>query len=147
MGDASGIVAREGGFYLWARLTQGDTSVTASYPLSDEALNGLVQGLGSVALTTSLSLESNPSIRVRSSDPREVLAPKQLPPAANSLDALVYLISNAPTHYANWAEPGSAKGASFVIFSRVSAVLRELYVQEVEGDLVTFALQAIGILF
>ncbi len=154
--DASGVVAREGGFYLWARLAQGDTSVTASYPLSDESLNGLVQGLGSVALTTSLSLESdgksNPRVQVRSTrraerDPREVLAPKQLPPAANSLDELFYLITIAPTRYANWDEPASAKGASFLIFSRVSAVLRQLYAQEVEGDLATIFLKAIGVLF
>ena len=154
--DASGVVARDGGFYLWARLTQGDASVTASYPLSDEALNGLVQGLGSVALTTSLSLEVNGrsapqtqihSTRMAERDPREVLAPKQLPPAANSLDELFYLITIAPTHYANWAEPGSAKGASFVIFSRVSAVLRQLYAQEVEGDLATLILKSIGVLF
>jgi sigma-B regulation protein RsbU (phosphoserine phosphatase) len=150
-GEASGVVAREGGFYLWARMAQGDTSITASYPLSDEALNGLVQGLGSVALTTSLSLESNPGVRVRSArndrDPREVLAPKQLPPAANSLDELFYLITIAPTHYANWEEPGSAKGASFLIFSRVSAVLKQLYAQEVEGDLATIILKTIGVLF
>ena len=154
--DASGVVAREGGFYLWARMTQGDASITASYPLSDESLNGLVQGLGSVALTTSLSLEPdrklNPQVQVRSTrhaerDPREVLAPKQLPPAANSLDELFYLITIAPTHYANWNEPASAKGASFLIFSRVSAVLRQLYAQEVEGDLATIILKAIGVLF
>lgn len=149
--EASGIVARDGGFYLWARMAQGDTSVTASYPLSDEALNGLVQGLGSVALTTSLSLDSarQPGVKLQraASDPHEILAAKKLPPAANSLDELFYLITDAPTRYANWTEPGSAKGASFYIVSRVSAVLRQLYAQEVEVDLATIALQSIGVLF
>ncbi|MBY0504167.1 MAG: SpoIIE family protein phosphatase [Bryobacteraceae bacterium] len=147
--EASGLVAREGGFYLWARMAQGDASITASYPLSDESLNALVQGLGSVALTTSLSLEGESSrTRLRSSrTPNEVLAPTQLPPAANALDQLVYLITIAPTRYANWEEPGSAKNVSFVIFSRVSAVLRQLYAQEVEGDLATGILQGIGGLF
>ncbi len=153
--EASGIVAREGGFYLWARMAQGDSSVTASYPLSNESLNALVQGLGSVALTTSLSLEGggrSPRVKVRSArqvdrDPREVLAPGQLPAAANALDELFYLITMAPTRYGNWEEPGSVKGASFVIFSRVSAVLRQLYAQEVEGDFATLALQTIGGLF
>jgi sigma-B regulation protein RsbU (phosphoserine phosphatase) len=153
--DSSGIVAREGGFYLWARMAQGDSSITASYPLSDESLNGLVQGLGSVALTTSLSLEGEgraPQVKVRTTrraerNPREVLAPKQLPPAANALDELFYLITIAPTRYASWDEPGSARGASFLIFSRVSAVLRQLYAQEVETDLATVILKAIGVLF
>jgi len=153
--EASGIVAREGGFYLWARMVQGDTSVTASFPLSNESLNALVQGLGSVALTTSLSVEGSgrgPRVRVRSArgvdrDPKEVLAPGQLPAAANALDELFYLITMAPTRYGNWEEPGSVKGASFVIFSRVSAVLRQLYAQEVEGDFATLALQTIGGLF
>ena len=159
--DASGVVAREGGFYLWARMAQGDASITASYPLSDESLNGLVRGLGSVALTaSSLSSEpdrkTNPRVKVRTTralqssaepGPREVLAPKQLPAAANALDELFYLITIAPTSYANWEEPASAKSASFLIFSRVSAVFRQLYAQEVEGDLATFALKVIGVLF
>lgn len=153
--DASGIVARDGGFYLWARLTQGDANITASYPLSNESLNSLVRGLGSVALTTSsLSLEPerNPKVRVRAAgrterDPREVLSPKQLPAAANALDNLVHLIIYAPTTYANWEEPASAKPVSFLIFSRVSAVFRQLYAQELGDDVATYTLQLIAVVF
>lgn len=123
-GAARGLVARDGGFYLWARSVREGASLTASVPISNEVLNALVTGLGVVELTSDLSLTAGGGARVR---PGLQKMPRSgtIPPARFYLDFTV--VTAAFAQYANWTEPGSRQNISIAAYSRISAVMNAIF--------------------
>lgn len=153
-GEASGIVARDGGYYVWARILRDGAAITGSYPLTTEELAGLARGLGGISLVTFLEV-GNPGelkgVQLRFGNTKksgtDLIPQGEVPAAVNSFDMQVGYW--APTRYGNWEEPGSSKGVAFLIRSRVSAVFRALFRQDVEvgNEIAEVLLRIVGGLF
>ena len=122
-GPARGLVARDGGFYLWARGVRDGASLTASVPITNEILNTLATGLGVVELdatTQAGRISVRPSRRTRNL-PRS----GTLPPPRFYLDLSVATAATAS--YVNWTEPGSRHDVSLAAYSRFSSVLGAIF--------------------
>jgi len=117
----SGVLARDGRFYLWsyAKTATGDVTVTA--PVTREFLANLVPNLGLVDV---LSGGTTPVATVGTG--RGAGAQGSLPPPISALDPDVIWFASIPS--ADWNHPGKG-GQEFYIAvrSRVSAVLGAVF--------------------
>lgn len=126
-----GLVARDGGFYLWARAVGDGASITASVPVTNEILNKLSTGLGVVELMPGVGIESNEKgfhiYTGRKSKIRAPVGPRfgTLPPSRYFFDPTVTTLANS--QYSNWTEPGVAQRLSITAASRFSAVVSALF--------------------
>jgi sigma-B regulation protein RsbU (phosphoserine phosphatase) len=116
-GDASGLLMRDGHFYVWSHnLTpMGDITVTA--PLTREMLAGLVPNLGMVDL-----LESS---RGQGAAAGGSASGGKIPAAVNRLDNEFSWYATIPV--ADWDQPGKARSAFLVVRTRISAVLNAVF--------------------
>lgn len=125
-----GLVARDGGFFLWARVVRDGASLTASTPVTNEILNALTTGLGVVELLPGVQIEhQNNGVQIRRAQKQDnqPAAPRfgVVPPARYYLDPAVYTLAVAK--YSNWTEPGTQQSVGFAASSRFSAVLGALF--------------------
>lgn len=154
-GEASGIVARDGGYYVWARILRDGALITGSYPLTSEEMAGLARGLGGISLVTFLEVGGGAGttrgVQLRfggKKDPGSDLTPQgEVPAAVNAFDMQVGYW--APTRYGNWEDAGSSRGVAFLIRSRLSAIFRALFRQDVEvgNEIAEILLRIVGGLF
>jgi len=125
-----GLVARDGGFFLWARLVRDGAAITASVPVTNEILSGLTTGLGVVELLPGVDIQSEGNgVKVRrgKTKARAPAAPRfgTVPPARYYFDPAV--ITLAVSQYSNWTEPGVEQSVGLTASSRFSAVLGALF--------------------
>ena len=152
-GEASGIVARDGGYFIWARILRDGAAITGSYPLTSDELTSLSRGLGGISLVTFLEVGDGTQRGVQLRFGRtkgagaDLMPQGEVPAAVNAFDMQVGYW--APTRYGNWEEPGSSKGVAFLIRSRLSAVFRALFRQDVEvgNEIAEILLRIVGVLF
>ena len=111
---ASGVLQREGKFYLFstAKMPKGDAIVTV--PLTREYLAGLVPSLGLVGINQPAA---GPSKTAR--------AAPALPPAANRFDTEVVWFATVPAY--DWSTPGRTSDLELGVLTRVSAVLSTVF--------------------
>jgi sigma-B regulation protein RsbU (phosphoserine phosphatase) len=125
-----GLVARDGGYFLWARVVRDNASLTATVPVTNELLDGLSTGLGVVELLPDVEVESDGnSIKIhrgktKNRAPSGPRAGRMLP-ATSLTDPAVYTV--AFTQYSNWTEPGVAQSVGLAAAAPFSAVLGALY--------------------
>ncbi len=113
----SGVLVRDGKFYLWsyAQTLSGDVTVTA--PLTGEFLAELVPKLGVVNVGPT-SRDSAQTLR----EARGIATASSLPPASYRFDPEVVWVATLPA--ADWNHPGKAGDGLFIaVRSRVFAVL------------------------
>ena len=111
----SGVLLRDGRFYIWShdRMPTGD--VTAAAALTGDFLASLVPHLGLVEVSESRSRLSRPGA-----------GKGALPPAANGFDQEVMWAATLPTAY--WNSPGSeSTDPIIVVRSRISAVMGAVF--------------------
>ena len=146
-GSARGLVARDGGFYLWARSVRDGHSLTASVPITNEILNSLATGLGVVELTSDITIEAGHKRFGSTSKTRNVPRSGTIPPSRYYLDLPVFTAATAA--YANWTEPGSRQDISLAAYSRFSAVMGAIFHPDLAttNDLVGTMLRASALLF
>jgi sigma-B regulation protein RsbU (phosphoserine phosphatase) len=117
----SGVLAREGKFYLWsyAKTAAGDITVTA--PITRQLLADLVPNLGMVDAGRT---PNGPVATVE--EARGLTQNNPLPPAASRLDPDVVWFATLPSD--DWAHPGKGGEGFFIaVRSRVSAVLSAVF--------------------
>ena len=145
---ARGLVARDGGFYLWARGVRDGASLTASVPMTNEMLNTLASGLGIVELRNDLSLSAAgakvPGARGRI---RNLPRSGTVPAARGALDREVDTL--ATTSYANWSEPGSRHEIVLAAHSRLSSVMNAIFTPDLAATnfIAGVVLPGFGVLF
>lgn len=155
--QASGLVLKNGSFYLWAHMGEGESELVMLAPLSREALSRMVPGLGDVSLVSPHRLTAAQADK-QARRGRIVLAPKDLglggflPPAASRFDREVFYL--APVAVSLWDSPGESESAVLVIHTRYSAILRTVFSQKLDwgegltaADLATVAFSGTAILF
>lgn len=114
---ASGVLVRDGNFYLWsyAQTLSGDVTVTA--PLTSEFLAELVPRLGLVNVGPT-SQDSAQTLR----QARGIATASSLPRARNRFDPEVVWVATLPA--ADWNHPGKTGDGLFIaVRSRLFAVL------------------------
>ncbi|MBV8842928.1 MAG: PP2C family protein-serine/threonine phosphatase [Bryobacterales bacterium] len=117
----SGVLARDGRFYLWSynKTSTGDITITA--PITRDLLASLVPNLG---LVDAGATPNGPVATVE--EARGLTATNPLPPAANRFDPDVVWFATLPTD--DWAHPGmGGEGFFIAVRSRVSAVLGAVF--------------------
>jgi sigma-B regulation protein RsbU (phosphoserine phosphatase) len=117
----SGVLVRDGKFFLWsyAKTPSGDVTVMA--PLTREFLGGLVPDLGQVDIGQTSSVEENVA-----QEARDITAGLPLPPAKSRFDSDVRWFANLQD--SDWNHPGEkGKGLFIAVRSRVSAVLSQVF--------------------
>src|SRR5215471_13758373 len=117
----SGVLARDGRFYLWSygKTSSGDITITA--PVTRDLLGALVPNLG---LVDAGRTPNGPVATVE--EARDLTSNRSLPPAANRFDPDVVWFATLPS--ADWAHPGqSGQGFFIAVRSRVSAVLGAVF--------------------
>jgi len=152
-GPASGVVARDGGFYLWARAVRDDASLTTSVPLSNDILNALATGLGVVELSTDIQIEATSNGRgIRVKRPGRGSPARQprtgaIPAGRFYGDLAVFSVGEIP--YANWTEAGSRQTVGLAAYSRMSAVFAALFHRDLAAtnELVGTLLRIFAVLF
>ena len=116
----SGVLARDGRFYLWTygKTSTGDITITA--PITRALLASLVPNLGLV------DAGRTPNGPVATIEEARGLTSATLPPAANRLDPDVVWFATLPAD--DWAHPGNGSEGFFIaVRSRVSAVLGAVF--------------------
>ncbi len=111
---ASGVLKREGNFYLFStvKTPRGDAIVTV--PLTREYLVGLVPTLGLVGIDQPAATPS-----------KTARAAPALPPAANRFDTEVVWFATVPAF--DWETPGRTSDLTLAVLTRVSAVLSTVF--------------------
>ncbi len=109
---ANGLIEREGFFYAWSNLVDGNSQITVVAPLTRRYLSGMVPGLGDV----SLFHEERRNVNAPRGTP-----PMPLPPPATRLDIEVSWFTLLPV--AQWASPGKMSHAVLHVHTRPSAVI------------------------
>ncbi len=122
-GEASGLVLKDGRFYLWAHAVRGPAEAVLVAPLTREVLASLAPHLGEV---TFLSSEPTSSAQARGGG---------VPPSANRFD--IPILGNSPVLMAAWEKPGQTLQGWLGVTSRPSAVLRTLFSEKMDyrGDI------------
>lgn len=115
--DTSGVLVRDGEFYLWSynHMPSGDITITA--PLTRELLANLVPNLGSVDM-----LESRTGRSVFGAGSS---GQSRVPQAANRFDVEFFWFASIPT--ADWDHPGVEGRRYLMVRSRPSAVLNTVF--------------------
>ena len=112
----SGVLARDGRFYIWSYATTESGDVTITAPLTREFLASLVPGLGLVDF-------AQPGMgRVGFSG---VAAESRLPPAMNRFDGEFQWFATVPVW--DWDHPGEPRQGFLNVSSRASAVAATIF--------------------
>jgi sigma-B regulation protein RsbU (phosphoserine phosphatase) len=149
----SGVVLKDGQFWIWSRSKADDGNVTALAPLTSEYLASLVPNLGVVRFLY-LRKPSGKRPLLNIGGQKLEIAPdterpgtEALPAAAGAYDIQVQWSALYPA--AIWAEPGKQENALLIVRSRPSAVYSAIFSRKtdwVQGALVVI-LVAVSITF
>lgn len=159
-GNVSGLLLKDGMFYCWAHLVNGNRRTTVMVPLTDDTLSEMIPNLGDVRLMEDIEQEFVPgrrtpktNFRSTRADGRELILPRRstrphLPEAVNQLDFVLPPVP-AILSFSNWNQPGKSQDGALVVLSRPSAVIGAIYSQrsnKLQG-LLPAILLGIGLLF
>jgi sigma-B regulation protein RsbU (phosphoserine phosphatase) len=111
---ASGVLQREGSFYLFATVKAPNADAIVTVPLTREYLAGLVPSLGLVGIDQPTALPA-----------KSARAAPVLPPAANRFDTEVVWFATVPAY--DWSTPGRTSDLELGVLTRVSAVLSTVF--------------------
>jgi sigma-B regulation protein RsbU (phosphoserine phosphatase) len=141
--DYTGVVRREGRYYLMGLASSGGTQAVLLAPLDARTLASLVPGIGEIsildlsdAVTGVRSKSSKKRVQVRSSGPVNAdasvddvdLKPSvagTVPPAYNILDRSFWWMNQI--EIADWTQPNEKKEVGVSITTRTSAVLSSVF--------------------
>ncbi len=142
-GDTSGIVLRDGRYWMWAHVANKSSDVTVVAPLSRAYLSDLVRGLGNVSLFMLSGPDQKPEFQGQAGDD----SVNRLPPAENDLDVDVRWAAIVPV--AIWDKPGSIERALLYVHTRPSALYGILFDSKFDltQNAIPVALIAVGITF
>jgi sigma-B regulation protein RsbU (phosphoserine phosphatase) len=140
LGDVSGIVVKDGFFYVWAHTGADNGDVVITTPVTRAFLHGLVPGLGNVTLRGFREPDDAsdpPPMHVHPPIPDEepqnaADASNTEPPAQNQLDLKVLWGVRMPVRL--WDSPAKERRAILGMRTRVSSVLQILFSHKTEGD-------------
>jgi phosphoserine phosphatase RsbU/P len=111
---ASGVLQREGNFYLFSTVKTPNADAIVTVPLTREYLAGLVPSLGLVGIDQPTAPPS-----------KSARAAPVLPPAANRFDTEVVWFATVPAY--DWSTPGRTSDLELGVLTRVSAVLSTVF--------------------
>ncbi len=131
--DQSGILARDGVFYVWAHVHAPDGEVTAMAPLTGAYLSSLVPNLGPVSLMGALEETPAKGFKLRGKKqapytPAEVAIPTPI----NRFDIPLRGFSVIPL--AEWTRPEMPENAVLVIRTRIFSVFRVIFSNRADWD-------------
>ena len=117
----SGVLAREGRFYLWSYVKTSTGDITMTAPVTRDLLASLVPNLGLVDAGKTVN-----GTVATVEQARDLTATGSLPPATNLIDPDVVWFATLPAD--DWDHPGkSTQGFFLAVRSRVSAVLGAVF--------------------
>ena len=125
MGNASGLLRKDGALYIWAHAAHNSTEVTILVPVTEPLLAQLAQNLGELELRRELvraPVEKLPGGGTANGD--------RLPAREGALDGEVAYASIVPV--AVWETPGKFENDALYMRTRYSAVLRIVFGQQAE---------------
>jgi sigma-B regulation protein RsbU (phosphoserine phosphatase) len=152
-GKISGVVRKDGQFWIWSRSIAGDGDVTAIAPLSTDYLARLAPGLGVVRFLylQDVAGPKQPGLNIGGRNLEIAPGPERkteaLPPPAGVYDIQVQWSALYPA--AIWESAGQQENALLVVRSRPSAVYSTIFSRKtdwVQGALVII-LVAVSITF
>jgi len=111
---ASGVLQREGNFYLFSTVQAPNADAIVTVPLTREYLAGLVPSLGLVGIDQPTAPPA-----------KSARAAPVLPPAANRFDTEVVWFATVPAY--DWSTPGRTSDLELGVLTRVSAVLSTVF--------------------
>jgi sigma-B regulation protein RsbU (phosphoserine phosphatase) len=134
-GDASGILAKDGLLYGWARVTRDSNSLTAVFPLTAAFLQTVAPDLGEVRFLSFRGDNRRPEaepVRLHPSpSPNAARLPfNRVPPPVNMFDLEVLWPGLIPVY--QWNNPRVTESQIVRIRTRPSAVLGTLFAQKVD---------------
>lgn len=137
-GEVSGVVIKDGDFYIWSHMPFAGGDVTVAAPMSAEVMSGLVPNLGSAQLLATRPAANSAKRSNATGEPS--LSPKlkvgnqslevekaksaKLPPPVNRFDSEVAFASVVPARF--YTEPQREAYALLYVHSRASAVYQVL---------------------
>ena len=150
--NISGVVARDGRYYVWSLAEQGGTKALALAPLTRRSLSAMVPGLGDVYF---LQFSDTVQLPAGQANRQELeiqpagneTASSALPPAVNGFDLDMFWPSQVTA--ADWMTPSATRSALLLVHTRLSAVLAVILSQkadELQG-LLPILLLAVAIAF
>ncbi len=132
--DHSGIIVKDGLYYLWAHIKSSDGEVTAMAPLTNDYLSALVSNLGPVSLVGAVVEEpAKGGLRLRGNkkagvQDKEVTVPQPI----NLVDMQLNWFSLVPLE--DWAKPEQRVNAVLRIQTRIFSVLRVIFSNRADWD-------------
>ncbi len=131
--DHSGIIVKDGLYYLWAHIHSDDGEVTAMAPLTNDYLSSLVSNLGPVSLVGAVEEVPAKGFRLRGNKKaavkeREVTIPQPI----NTFDFQLNWFSLVPLE--DWAKPEQRVNAVLRIQTRIFSVLRVIFSNRADWD-------------
>jgi phosphoserine phosphatase RsbU/P len=144
-GNIGGLMLKDGRPYLWAHAVRNGNEAVMAAPVTRDTLSELVPGLGEVYFGRRPSLDnqlasSRPTNPAPPADASSTSNRDWLPPQANRFDIAV--TNGTPVQVALWDYPGTTEVHGLVVRTRLSAVLRTVFSQEVEYRGVTMSFYA-----
>jgi len=118
--EVSGVVARTGQLYEWARAAGDTEDVTVVVPITRPLLEDLAPGLGPVSI---VEFSGSRPMRLHES-PATGKARAGVPPPVNMFDLSIRWATNLPV--AIWETPQATEDALLGVRSRLSAVVRQI---------------------
>jgi sigma-B regulation protein RsbU (phosphoserine phosphatase) len=128
---SSGVLLRQGNYFLWSYAKTPTGDVTVTVPMTREFLDSLVPNLGLIDF-------GGTSIATRRSNrlPNEV-AVSRLPPAMHRMDRELAWFASIPTF--RWDRPGDTSTGLLTVRTRATAVLGQVF--DRKADLAQTGLQ------
>jgi sigma-B regulation protein RsbU (phosphoserine phosphatase) len=123
-GDTSGLVRKDGKLYFWAHARHDATEVVMLAPVTQNTLDHMLPIIGELSI-----LRRGPA-RFEEIPSGGAPAGSRMPPAESFLDSEIPNIAVIPV--AHWEAPGQQDSDNLLFSTRISAVLRTIFPQQLE---------------
>jgi phosphoserine phosphatase RsbU/P len=118
----SGVLVRDGHYFLWSYARTGTGDVTVTAPLSKDFLANLVPNLGLV----DIGRATGGALPVNIAQARNLVSTRSMPPPRSRFDSEVVWFATLPA--ADWMHPDHTEDRLFIsVRSRLSAVLAAVF--------------------
>ncbi len=130
--NSSGVLRKNGEYYVWAHVRNPDGEVTAMAPLSSSYLSNLVPNLGPVSLGENLE-QTQKGVRLRRSKRSATPVPEMaVPDAIHSADFQLTWFAAIPVTI--WETPATPSRALVVLRTRIFTVLKIIFSTKADWD-------------
>jgi sigma-B regulation protein RsbU (phosphoserine phosphatase) len=142
--EHSGLVIRDGLLYGWTRRLREGRNITITFPVTREFLGELTPGLGETNIGSALSTQRGSLLHP---SPTRITSRNRTPPAVNWMDIAIF--SMVPIPVAEWSSPGKIQEDVLAVWTRPSAILRQVFSQKITfaEDIIPFLFYGSAILF